>query len=136
MLTEVQGERLNNDTDPTNQAVSAGTELYHASKYGLYYLFCSVEADATGEKAVNVPFACEIMDVIVQARATSGSGTLTLKAGANAITDAIVCAVDTTITRAGTIDDAYSTLASGATVTVNANGANDRGYMTIVVRKV
>ena len=135
MLTTTEREILNNG-NPTSQQVAMGTELYDASFSGLYYLYASIKGDATGELAVTVPFACEIMDVIVQARATSGSGTLTLKAGANAITDAIVCAVDTTITRAGTINDIYSTLASGATVTVDANGANDRGYMTIVVRKV
>lgn len=103
---------------------------------GIYALYCSITADATGEKAVPIPFACEVIDVIVQARATSESGTATLKKGSNAITDAIVMAVDTTITRAGTINDAYSTLAEGDTVTVDAHGANDRGLVTILVRRL
>jgi len=135
MLSTTQKTKLDND-NPTNQEISAGTELFNASNYALYYLICSVTADATGEKAVTVPFACEIVDVIVQARATSGGGTMTVKAGANAVTDAIRCAVDTTITRAGTINDAYSTLAAGATLTVDANGAADRGLVIIVVRRV
>lgn len=135
MLSANEKAILNND-NPTNQYTDAGTELFDASNYGLYYLICSITADATGEKAVTVPFACEIVDVIVQARATSGSGTATVKAGSNAVTDAIAMAADTTIARAGTINDAYSTLAAGATLTVDANGANDRGLVIIVVRKV
>jgi hypothetical protein len=103
---------------------------------GIYALYCSITADATGEKTVPIPFACEVIDVIVQARATNGGGTATLKKGSNAITDAMVMAVDTTIVRAGTINDSYSTLAEGDTVTVDANGASDRGLVTILVRRI
>lgn len=102
----------------------------------VYALYCSITADATGEKAITIPFKCEVIDVIVQARATSGGGTATLKKGSSAITDAIIMATDTAITRAGTIDDAYSSLNEGDTVTVDANGANDRGLITVLVRKV
>lgn len=99
-------------------------------------LFCSIEADATGEKAVPIPFKCEVIDVIVQARATSGGGTATLKKGSNAITDAMVMAVDTTIVRAGTINDAYSTLNEGDAVSVDCANAADRGLVTILVRRL
>ena len=135
MLTEAEKNILNND-NPTNQAVSAGTELYDASANGLYVLTCDITADATGEKAVTIPFACQVLFVIVEARATSGSGTATLKKGATAITDAIIMAVDKAVTVSGTIDDGQSTLAAGDTVTVDANGANDRGLVSIVVKKV
>lgn len=102
----------------------------------VYALYCSIEADATSEKSVPIPFACEVVDVIVQARATSGGGTATLKKGSNAISDAIAMATDKAITRAGSIDDAYSTLAEGDAVSVDAAGANDRGLVTILVRKL
>jgi len=102
----------------------------------VYSLFVTIDSDTTGEKAVAIPFACEVIDVIVQARATSGSGTATLKKGSNAITDAIAMATDTAIARAGTINDAYSTLAEGDTVTVDANGSGDRGLVTILVRRL
>ena len=102
----------------------------------VFALYCSVTADATGEKSVEIPFACEVIDVIVQCRAANGGGTMTLKKGSNAITDAIACATDKAIARAGSIDDAYSTLAAGDAVSVDANGANDRGLITILVRRL
>lgn len=111
-------------------------DVKHEKLSGIYALYCNITADATGEKSVVIPFACEVIDVIVQARATSGGGTATLKKGSNAITDAMVMAVDTTIVRAGTINDAYSTLAEGDAVSVDANGANDRGLVTILVRRL
>ena len=135
MLTSNEANILNND-NPTAQSTEVGTEIYDASASGLYYLECNITADATGEKAVTVPFACEIVDVIVQCRAANVSGAVTVKKGATAVTDAIIMAVDKVITRAGTIDDAQSTLAKGGTLTVDANGANDRGLVIIVVRKV
>lgn len=102
----------------------------------IYALYCSIEADATGEKAVPIPFACEVIDVIVQCRATNAGGTMTLKKGSTAITDAMICAVDKVIVRAGTIDDAQSTLKEGDSVSVDANGASDRGLVTILVRRL
>ncbi len=135
MIDSNEASKLNN-AGVVEQDVRLGTEMKFESDYGLYILTCSITADATGEKAVTIPFACEVVDVIVQSRATSGSGTATLKAGSNAITDAIVMAADTVITRAGTINDAYSTLAAGATVTVDTNGANDRGLVSVIVRRV
>ncbi len=103
---------------------------------GIYALYCSIEADATGEKTVPIPFACEVIDVIVQCRANNGGGTATLKKGSTAITDAIAMATDKAIVRAGTIDDAQSTLAEGDAVSVDANGAADRGLVTILVRRL
>ena len=135
MITTTERDILNN-SNPTNQGIKLGTELYNASSYGLYCIYKSIEADATGELAVTIPFACEVLDVIVQARATVGSGTVTLKAGSTAITDAIVMETDKAITRAGTIDDAQSTLAKGATVTVDTANSGDRGLVTIIVRLV
>lgn len=135
MITAAKAGKMN-VMSPTSQDVQIGTELKYESDYGLYVLICNITADATGEKAVTIPFACEVIDVVVQARATSGSGTATLKKGANAITNAIAMATDTDITRAGTIDDAYSTLAAGDTVTVDANGSTDRGLVSIFVRRV
>ncbi len=104
----------------------------------VYALYCSITSDATGGngQAVSIPFPCEVIDVIVQARATSVGGTATLKKGSNAISDAIVMAVDTTITRAGTINDAYSTLAEGDAVSVDCANNTDRGLVTILVRRI
>jgi hypothetical protein len=125
-----------NKSNPDSQSAALGTEMKYLSDSGLYYLECSITADATGEKAITIPFACEVVDVIVQCRASNGGGTATLKKGSTAITNAIAMATDKAIARAGTIDDAQSTLAAGDAVTVDANGANDRGLVTVVVRRL
>jgi len=91
-----------------------------------------IEADATGGKDISMPEAGEILDVIVQARATNTSGTAKLTDGTNDITDAIDMETDTAIARAGTIDDGYSKLSKGDTLLVVSNGANDRGKVTVL----
>ena len=135
MLTTTERDILNN-SEPTAQLMQLGTELYLSNAYGISQITKNITTDATGEQAVTIPFACVVLDVIVQARASSGSGTVTLKAGATAITDAIDMVTDTAMTRAGTINDAVSTLAAGATVTVDTNGATDFGLVTIIVKRV
>lgn len=94
--------------------------------------------DASAGKKIydaNAPCGFEIFDVIVQARATSGSGTVKLTDGTNDITDAIACDTDKAIARAGTIDNDYSTIALNGTLELVTNGAADRCLVTILVRK-
>jgi len=91
-----------------------------------------IDADYTGEKAVTIPYDMEVIDIVVQCTAASGGGTLILENGGTAVSDAIICAVDKVITRAGTIDDAQSTLLTTSTVTVDAGQAGDRGIMWII----
>lgn len=103
----------------------------------LLILVYAITADATGGlTVVTMPFAAEVIDVVVQARASSGSGTVTLRKATSAITDAIVMAVDTTVVRAGTIAAANALLAAGNTLTVITNGSADRGLVTIKMRKI
>ena len=67
--------------------------------------------------------AATMVDATVIARATQMGGTLTVGNGASAITDAIVCATDTNVTRAGTIDDAQYALAVGDSLRFTTAGA-------------
>ena len=120
-------DKLDKGTSVPNQTNQLGTLI----KGSPVVVKVTISADATGEKAVTIPYDMEVIDVVVQCTAANSSGTLTLKNG-TAVTDAIICAVDKVITRAGTIDDAYSTLYTTSTVTVDANGANDRGIMWII----
>ena len=121
-------DKLDNTTQPDLQAAKLGTLIEGAP----VVVKVVIDADYTGEKSVTIPYDMEVIDVVVQCTGANVNGTLTLKNGTNAISDAIVCAVDTTITRAATIDDAYSTLYTTSTVTVDANGADDRGIMWII----
>ena len=132
-ISDAQRQALNKDSNPISQKVKLGDAVYLAP----VILEANIDAAANSTaKTVTVPFACEIIDVIVQARATSASGTATVRSGTNAISDAIVMAVDTTITRAGTLDDTYTTLSTSTSLNVITNGANDRGLVQIVCKRL
>lgn len=67
--------------------------------------------------------AATVVDAKVIARATQAAGTCLIGNGASAITDAIAATPDTTITRAGTIDDANYSLAVGDSLRFTTAGA-------------
>ncbi len=84
-----------------------------------------------------IPFDCEIVDVIVQCQGTSTNGTMRITNGTNNITDAMTVAVDTTVVRAATIDNAYSSLVIGDTLEVVCAGdavASTIGLVTVIVK--
>lgn len=86
----------------------------------------------------NAPFKMEIIDIIVQPRGASANGTMKVTDGTNDISDAIVAAVDKTIGRASTIDDAYSTIAKDGSLEVACAGdviADTIGLVTIIAVK-
>ena len=97
----------------------------------------NVTADATGAGlSIDVPFAIDIYDVVVISTASVGSATMKLSDGTHDITDAIVCATNDAVVRAGTIDSTYSAVAKGGTLKVISNGSNDRARVYIYgVRK-
>lgn len=95
----------------------------------------AVTADATGALTIPIPYDMLILDIIVECTTANASGTLTLRKATTAISDAIVCAVDKTIVRAGTIDDAQSTILTTESINVLANGAADRGKITIIGKR-
>lgn len=91
-----------------------------------------ITVDATGAIDIEIPHPFELIDVIVQCRATNASGTAQIRKGATAITDAMIMAVDKVIVRAGTIDDAQSTIKKTDSINVITNGAADRGFVTLI----
>ena len=121
-------DKLDNTTQPDLQAAKLGTVIAGSP----VVVKVVIDADYTGEKSVTIPYDMEVIDVVVQCTAANGNGKLTLKNGGHAVTDALTCAVDTTIVRAANINDAYSTLYTTSTVTVDAAGTNDRGIMWII----
>ena len=128
--------------NPTAQRTGLGTELKSQEDSDTAQLLVdaasprivsvTIVADATGGLAIPIVYSMVITDVIVEATATNGAGTVTVKSGANAITDAIVAAVDTTIVRAGTLDATYTSVTSASTITAVANGAGDRAKVTLI----
>ncbi len=83
----------------------------------------------------NAPFAFEVIDVILQARATEGGGTIVITNGSSNITNAIVCATNNARTVAGTIDNVYSKIAAGGSLSITMGGgtpANMKALVTIL----
>jgi len=85
--------------------------------------------------SANLPFKIEVIDVFVQPRGASTNGTMQIHDGTNAITDAMVCAVDKTLARAATIDDAYAIIAKGGILEIVCAGdavGSTIGLVTVV----
>ena len=113
---------------PYVQRVS-GNNVGNISEY-------DVVADATGGVVITglVPLGARIYDVTVECKATNGSGTLQLQSN-NAtpvdITAALVCAVDNVVIRQAILTN---NVVDGDGLLLTANGAADRGIMTIYWR--
>ena len=87
-------------------------------------LVFAVPDAATGDIDIVVAEKIEVLDVICRKDAGAGAAnTMQVKNGATAISDAIACAVDKTITRAGTIDVAQNTIAAGGTLRLTTTRA-------------
>jgi hypothetical protein len=78
-----------------------------------------IRADITTGSAAEdyaVSRAGSVVDAWVIATGASTNGTVTVNKGASAITDAMTCAVDTTVDRAATINDANISFSAGDTL--------------------
>jgi len=94
---------------------------------------CKVVLATGGNVGVDadIPVGSEIFDVTVLCTRSNGGGTMTVKdVDDNDITDAITCATDGAVTRAGTIDDDYHVIQEEG-VTVYANASGDGGIVYI-----
>lgn len=92
-------------------------------------------ADGAGDTDVVLTHKTLVTDVVVVKTAANGGAgdTVTIKNGANAITDAIDLNInDTIIARAGSIDDAYHEIAAGGDLTVTAANATNNACIVYV----
>lgn len=81
---------------------------------------------ATGDVDIVLAEKFEVIDVVCVKRNGAGAGnTVTVKNGATAISDAIACATDDAVTRAGSIIDAAGTnvIAIGGTLRLSCTRA-------------
>lgn len=129
--------RVVNNLSPGDQNVGLGDRIRDLEENALVELTYEVAADLTGGlDAIECPFNLEVLDVFVQARATSGSGTVTARKVTDAITSAIVMAVDDAMARTVSIDDGYSSFTEGQFINLVTNGAADRGLVTVIARRI
>ena len=92
---------------------------------------------ATQTFVVTTADALELVDVIVRKQNAGAGNTVQVKNGATAISDAIVAAVDKTVTRAGTIDPAQNKIVAGGAFTVVSTFAagDTMANVTLVCRR-
>ncbi len=85
----------------------------------------------------NCPEKFEIIDVwCINNGGATGATTITIKNGSDSVTDAIdVNVADKTIVRAGTIDDTYTTLMPGGTISAtSSSGTADADVYVLLMR--
>lgn len=138
-MSEHQGPFDTNQGIPNLGALQYYQDNWNATQIAasLQVAKLAVTATAVAGLSVTIPEGAKILDVIVIATATNGSGSMTVKTGADtpsSITDAITCDTDKEVNRAGTIDDAYNVVTSDG-VKVFSNGADDRGIVHILYMK-
>lgn len=83
---------------------------------------------------VDIATGATIIDAHVICTASNGSGSMTVKNGANAITNAMACTTQDALARAATIDSTYQIVGTSA-ITVVANGNADAGDVYITYTK-
>ncbi len=138
-ITAIEAEKITR-MHPDAQAVGLGAKVKDIQDYAPVAINFAITADATGAPvAFTAPFAMEIVDIIVQARAAAINETLTpINAGqagsaADAMCTAIACAADGTVTHMSAgADDTKLRLAAGDIVKVDASADTVRGLVTFI----
>lgn len=112
--------------------MSAAVEAKYRSS-DVFVIDVDTEAATAVVFSSDAPAKFRVIDVLVIALATAGSGTVKITDGTSDITDAIVAATDKAVTRAGTIDDAKNEISAGGSLSVVvANAADARVIITCV----
>lgn len=138
-ITAIEAEKITR-MHPDAQAVGLGAKMKDLQDYAPVAINYAVTADATGALTAFVaPFAMDIVDIIVQARATAADETLTpinagqAGSGTDAMCTAIACAADGTVTHMSAgADDTKLRLAAGDIVKVDASKDTVRGLVTFI----
>lgn len=129
-----------NKMNPTTQSMALGTILGEGQA-GQMLAYTAVKAAdfSTAVALFTAPFAMQIVDVIAEAHATEGSGTVKVLKATTEICTAVVCAADGVVAHmvagANVASVAQRTLAAGDIINIQAAGgtaANIRGRVTVI----
>jgi hypothetical protein len=143
-LSTTTRDILDKSSLPEFQKAGLGTSLYEAQAGQLYSYSLEKTADfSTASALFTAPFAMQIVDVIVEALATSANGTVKVLKATDEIATAIACAVDGAVTHlsAGATAATKSRRALAAGNVVNIQAAGDaagtiRGRVTVLAVRV
>lgn len=93
----------------------------------------TITGDASGGDNYTMTRVADVLDVTVTCTAANGGGTVTVSKGSANISNAIACATNNAVARAGTIATANASLAVGDSLRVTTNAAGDRGIATVLI---
>ena len=145
-FTEAMANAMDRLINPGAQLTRIGTRIKEAfdrllglESSALQIVELTINADATGAPSfvLDADNPVRIVDAFTRCTGANASVAMTLQdSGGAAISNAMTCAVDKAIGRATSLDPAKCTIAAGNTVKVDANGAADRGVVTLLVVRV
>ncbi len=134
VITDGEALALDN-ASPADQINRLGTRLQEIQDSSPYVQKVTVDADATGGKAITADVAGEIVDAWAVCTVANASGTLTLRRSTNAISSAITCAVQDALSRTTSLVQAQKAVVQGEALNVVANGAADRGILYFAIKR-
>lgn len=139
LLNQAAADAVDNE-NPRFQQAQIGERIKEIQDSGLVAQRVDVTAAANSTpKSFTVDYDMVLVDVVLRATAAASAGTLQLRRATTGITNAIACATDLTIGRAGTISDAGRTLVAGETLNLIAAGtgaSSVRGEVVLIGYRV
>ena len=135
---------LDDSSLPEFQKAQLGTTLYEAQTGQLVSYTAEYTANfSTAVALFTAPFAMRIVDVLAEAHATEGSGSVKVMKATTEICTAVVCAADGVVSHmvagANNATRAQRLLAAGDVINVQAAGgtaANIKGRVTVLAVRV
>lgn len=135
-MSQYKGDLDVSQGNPSLTAVQAIQNIVGsdaASYFGKIEKVSKTVVSGSAGVVADIPLGAEIIGATVVCKKTNGSGTMTIKTGADtpvAITDAITCDTDKGVDYAATIDDDYNIVGADG-VKIFGNGAADYGVVYI-----
>lgn len=142
-FTQAMADAIDRLINPGAQLTRLGTYMKEAfsrtlalESSAMQIIEIPITASATGAPSfvLDADNAVRIVDAFTRCTGASASGTLTIQdSNGVAISNAMTCAVDKAISHATSLDPSKAEIPAGGTIKVVANGASDRGVVTLIV---
>lgn len=133
LLSDLEAQALDN-LMPGNQNAKLGQRIQELQAKGIVAQQVAVTADATsGGKTFVAEYSGILVDATALCTASNASGSLTLRRSSTAITNAMAAVTVDLLARTTTVVNAQKAITKGETLNVVANGAGDRGVVTLFI---
>lgn len=132
-MTQYKGDFDASQGDPSLTTLSYLAKQLTPTVLPTLEKVCKTVVSGSAGVVADIPMGAEIIGVTVVCKKSNGSGTMTVKTGADtpvAITDAIACTTIKAVDYAAEIDTIYSIVGANG-VKIFGNGAADYGVVYI-----